>query len=254
MNSIELFPSHPMKRLRSEVSMTSRSSYFGGLGLIAVIALGGCGDSGSERTESHEPAASPASAPLAEEQPPAVSYKSTMLEAAELHDIELPEAGQFRLLVDGQLFTGPFGSPSTCRLDTDYGSSPFYKKEFVFQASIPLERPSFMSISANRRLVSEKGDWTHLWPHESDEVEISLNLPGTRASSRQWIRRVQPGGESFRFDMNAPGYNAGPHELPAIRVRKDKHIVVTAIGELHPFNDHPDLPNGPFELAAVCPE
>lgn len=250
MKSTKLSLLRSSRRLRLDVSMTARCSRFAVLSLIAVFALGGCGDGGTE-TESD---ASTAAAPPADEQTPAVSYKKTMLEAEQLHDIELPEVGHFRLLVDGQLFTGPFGSPSTCRLATEYGSSPFYSKEFVFSASRPIDRTSYMHISVIRRLVSDKGDWTHLWPHESDEVEVSLNLSGTRPASRQWVRRVQPGGESFRFDAESRGYNAGPHELPVIRVRRDDHIVVTAVGELHPFNDHPDLPTGPFELAAVCPE
>ena len=250
MKLIERCPLLSPSRLRFDVSIRTSSSRFAVPGLIAVFALVGCGDGGSERTE---PGASTAAAPPAVEQAPAVSYKATRLQAEQLHDIELPEVGHFRLLVDGQLFTGPFGSPSTCRLGTEYGSSPFHTKEFVFSASLPIDRTSYKHISVIRRLVSEEGDWTVLWPHESDEVEVSMNLREGRPSSRQWVRRVQPGGESFRFDADLSGYNAGPHELPVIRVRQDEHIVVTAVGELHPRTDHPDLPTGPFELAAVCP-
>lgn len=136
----------------------------------------------------------------------ALATELSPLEAESLHDIELPAPDEYRLLVDGRIFSGSVTDQSglgpVCRADND---------------------------------------------------QVELTLSGTAdARSRLLVRRVRPGEASYRVG-EVGSANAGPHELPMVRVVQDEQLTATAVGELYALDEHPDALTGPFELAVICP-
>ena len=182
----------------------------------------------------------------------AAAAEMSPLETDHLHDIELPASGEFRLLVDGRAFSGTVTDQSglgpVCRADEDYHPSN-HVKTFQFAQTIALEDGRAMRLEMSRMLSRSEGSWNRFMGHENDQVVLTL-LPDAR--SRLSVRRVRPGEASYRV-AEAGSANAGPYELPMVRVVRGEQLAATAVGELRALDEHPDALTGPFELAVICP-
>ena len=176
------------------------------------------------------------------------------LEAESLHDIELPAPGEYRLLVDGRAFsgavTGQSGLPPVCQADEDYHPSR-QVKTFQFGQTIVLEGNRTVRVEMSRVLSRPEGSWNRFMGHENDQVELTLSATPD-ARSRLLVRRVRPGEAPYRVG-EVGSADAGPYELPMVRVVAGDALAATAVGELYALDEHPEALTGAFTLAVVCP-
>ena len=184
----------------------------------------------------------------------AVAADLSTLNVDGLHDIQLPPPGEFRLLIKGETFegsvTGQHGLPPVCQADEDYHPGR-QVKTFQFAQTIVLENNRTIQVGMSRMLSRSEGSWNRFMGHENDQIELTLS-GAPEARSRLLVRRVRPGEAPYRVG-EVGSADAGPYELPMVRVVAGDALAATAVGELYALDEHPEALTGAFTLAVVCP-
>ncbi len=239
---------------RPESQLASALNFFRSLlfALTLSLLLGACGKpepEPAERQDAQPAAAAPGPAAATESAPEA---GLSDLFSDTLDDIDLPQAGHFRLTVDGRRFegaiTGQHGMEPICRADTAYHPVN-HVQAFQFGQELKLDDGRLLRVQMSRMLSRQEPAWNRMMGHENDQVELTVD---GQARSRLLVRRVRPGAAPYRVAETGSA-NAGPHRLPMVRVRQGERLAATGVGELRALDDHPDALTGPFELAVVCP-
>lgn len=230
--------------------MTSKNFWLAAAGLLVGLSLSAC-DSSTNPTAALASDASPATADA-----PAVAQQTAAplseLESETLDTIELPPPGHFRLKIDGQTFNGKVegldGMPAHCEAATEYDEASD-SKAFSFTQQFTAQDGRFITIGMSRLLYRDEFWWNRTSGHEIDQVVVTVS-PNIR--SRLMVRRLEPGSDSHRVGEVGMS-NAGPHELPLVRLQRGEYLSATAVGQLYALDEHPDALIGPFEIAVVCP-
>lgn len=225
--------------------------WLGAAGLLVGLSLSAC-DSSSNSTAAFAPNSSPAAADATAVAPQTPAPLSE-LESETLDTIEMPPPGHFRLKIDGQTFNGKVeglhGMPAHCEAATEYDEATD-SKAFSFTQQFTAQDGRFITVGMSRLLYRDEFWWNRSSGHEIDQVVVTVS-PDIR--SRLMVRRLEPGSESHRVGEVGMS-NAGPHELPLVRLQRGEHLSATAVGQLYALDEHPDALTGPFEVAVVCPE